>query len=101
MGSVKTQLHSDGNKDFLFCLSFVWRQSELRFSVRGFGHALFYLKKNYKGDNETMQGELEQYISAHSELMHKWKTKHKTTGYKAFVSDGIHHGEKKSGRKCR
>ncbi len=40
--SVKTQLHSDGNKGFLFCLSFVWRQSGLRFSVRGFGHALFY-----------------------------------------------------------
>lgn len=34
MSSVKTQLHSDGNKGFLFCLSFVWRQSELRFSVR-------------------------------------------------------------------
>ena len=36
-----------------------------------------------------MQSELDQYISAHSELMHKWKTKHKTTGHKAFVSDGI------------
>ena len=42
MSSVKTQLHSDSNKGFLFCLSFVWRQSGLRFSVRGFGHALFY-----------------------------------------------------------
>ena len=34
MSSVKTQLHSDGNKGFLFSLSFVWRQSGLRFSVR-------------------------------------------------------------------
>ena len=42
MGSVKTQLLSDGNKGILFYLSFVWRQSGLRFSVRGFGHALFY-----------------------------------------------------------
>jgi len=31
LGSVKTQLHSDGNKDFLFYLSFVWRQSEFAF----------------------------------------------------------------------
>ena len=34
MSSVKTRLHSDGNKVFLFYLGFVWRQSELRFSVR-------------------------------------------------------------------
>ena len=48
MSSVKTQLHSDGNKGNLFCLSFVWRQSELRFSVRGFGHALFFKAGNVK-----------------------------------------------------
>ena len=39
----KAQLHSDSNKGFLFCLSFVWRQSELAFfSASASVGALFY-----------------------------------------------------------
>ena len=41
--SVKTQLHSDSNKGFLFCLGFVWRQSEFAFfSASASVGALFY-----------------------------------------------------------
>lgn len=36
-----------------------------------------------------MKNKITQYTLAHSELLSKWKDKHKAAGYKGFVSDGI------------
>ena len=48
--SVKTQLHSDGNKGFLFYLSFVWRQSEFAFFGAWLRSRTFYLYVIERGE---------------------------------------------------